>query len=227
MGSPISGTMAEVFLQHLEHIYIRPFIETKHILFYTPYIDDILIIYDTESTNHDYLTQYTNTMHANLQFNPTLESNGCINFLKLTIIRRNTHIKIDIYRKPTTADTTIHFTSIHPNEHKLAAYRYHIERMLTLPLKTVQQKREWSTILHIAQQNGFPPTVIHKLRHQIEHKTKHPTLHDSKNKKWAAFTYISLQICRVTNIFRNANIRIAYKCRNTIANLIKPPRDHQ
>ena len=75
----ISGTIAEVFLQHLEHIYIRPHKETKSILFYTRYIDDILIIYDTESTNHDYLTQYTNTMHTNLQFNPTLESNSYIN----------------------------------------------------------------------------------------------------------------------------------------------------
>jgi len=63
--------------------------------------------------------------------------------------------------------------------------------MLNLPLKTVQQKREWAIILHIAQQNGFPPKVIHKLRHQMEHKTKHITPHDSKNKKWATFTYIS------------------------------------
>jgi len=116
-------------------------------------------------------------MYTNLQFNPTLESNGYINFLDLTIIRRNTHTEIDIYQKPTTTDTTIHFTSIHTNEHKLAAYRYNIERMLNLPFKTVQQKREWSTILHITQQNGFPPTVIHKLRHQIEHKAKHTTPH--------------------------------------------------
>jgi len=165
-------------------------------------------------------------MHTNLQFNPTLESNGHINFLDLTIIRRSIHLEIDIYRKPTTTDTTIHFTTIHSNEHKLAAYRHHIERMLNLPLKTVKQKREWSTILHIAQQNGFPPTVIRKLRHQIKHKTKHTTPHDSKNKKWATFTYFSPQICKVTKIFRNANIRIAYKCRNTIANLIKPSRDH-
>jgi len=177
MGSPISGTVAEIFLQHLEHIYSRPLIETKRILLYTHYIDDILIIYYTEATNHDYLTQYTNTMHTNLQFNPTLESNGYINFLDLTIIRRNIHTEIGIYRKPTTTDTTIHFTSTHPNEHKLAAYRYNIERILNLPLKTVQQKREWATILHIAQQNGFPPTVIHKLRHQIEHKKKHTPHH--------------------------------------------------
>ena len=57
MGSPISGTMAEVCLQHLEHIHIRPLLEDKCILLYTRYVDDILIIYDTESTSHDYLTQ--------------------------------------------------------------------------------------------------------------------------------------------------------------------------
>jgi len=116
MGSPISGTIAELFLQHLKQIYIKPLMDTKHILFYTRYIDDILIIYDTEATDHDYLTQYTNTIHSNLQFNPTLESDGHINFLDLTIKRRNTHIETDIYRKPTTTHTTIHFTSTHPTE---------------------------------------------------------------------------------------------------------------
>ena len=121
-------------------------------------------------------------MHTNLQFNPTLESNGYINFLDLTNIRSSMHIETDIYRKSTTTDTTIHFISIHPNEHKLLAYRYHIERMLNLPLKTTQQKRERSTILHIAQQNVFPPTVIHKLRHLIEHKTKRATPRDRKTR---------------------------------------------
>jgi len=160
MGSPIPVTIAEIFLQHLEHIHIRPLIDPKQILFYTHYINDILIIYDTESTNQDNLTRYTNSMHTDLQFNPTQESNGCINFLDLTIIRRTSHLETDIYRKPTAPDTTIHFTSIHPNEHKLAACRYYIERMLNLPLSAQHQKREWSTVLHIAQQNYFPPTII-------------------------------------------------------------------
>jgi len=91
MGSPISGTIAEVFLQHLEHIHIRPLLQDKRILLYTRYVDDILIIYDTETTSHDFLTQHTNTMHSNLQFTPKLESSGHINFLDLTIVRRNTH----------------------------------------------------------------------------------------------------------------------------------------
>ena len=206
MCSPISGTIAELFLQHLEQIYIKPLIETKHILFYTRYIDDILIISDAEATNHDYLTQYTNTIHSNLQFKPTVESDGYINFLNLTNTKRNTHIEIDIYRKPTTTDTTIHFTSTHPIEHKLAAYRYHITRMLSLPLKATQQQREWETILHIAQQNDFPPTMIHKLRHHTEHKTKHTSPQYRKNMKWAPshtfpHKYTRSRTCSETQIY--------------------------
>jgi hypothetical protein len=181
---------------------------------------------DTETTDHEYLTQYTNTMHANLQFNPTPESSGCINFLSLTINRNSMHLEIDIYRKPTTTDTTIHFTSNHPNEHKLAAYRHHIERMLLLPLKTTQREREWLKILHIAPQNGFPRTITHKLGHQIEHKLTHTTPPDNKNRKWATFMYISPQIQKVTNIFRNTNFRVAFKSHNTLGYLIKPPKDH-
>ena len=149
----------EIFLQHVEHFHIRPLLESKQILFYACYIDNIIIIYDTESTYQDTLVQYTNSMHDNLQFNPTQESNDCINFLDLTIITRISHLETDIYQKPTT-DTTIHFLPNHPNEHKLAAYRYYIERMLNLPLNTEHQKREWLTILCIAQPNGFPPTTI-------------------------------------------------------------------
>ena len=37
---------------------------------------------------------------------------------------------------------------------------------------------------------------------------------------------LSIALDDVMVTFRNANIRIVYKCRNTIANPIKPPRDH-
>ena len=126
--------------------YVGLCVELLSILF----LGVILIIYDTDNTNPDKLTQHANAMHENLQFNPTQESNGCINFLDLRIIRKTSHLEIDIYRKPTTTDTTIHFISIHPNEHKLAAYRYYIERMLNPPLSSERQEIEWTIILHIA-----------------------------------------------------------------------------
>ena len=41
MGSPVSGTMAEIFLQHLEETIIKQLIDTKTLSFYTRYVDDI------------------------------------------------------------------------------------------------------------------------------------------------------------------------------------------
>ena len=68
MGSPISGTMAEIFLQHLEHTHVKHLIESNILSFYTRYVDDILIIYDsTLTTSHN-----TPAQSAGLNLNPTL-----------------------------------------------------------------------------------------------------------------------------------------------------------
>ena len=43
MGSPISSTIAEIYLQYLENVYIKHWLDSKEILFYKRYVDDILI----------------------------------------------------------------------------------------------------------------------------------------------------------------------------------------
>jgi hypothetical protein len=123
MGSPVSGNSAEKFLQHLEQSHVKSLLDSKHITFYAQYVDDILIIYKTSRTNLDAITQYAGSIHHSLQFNPTLESYDRINFLDLSIIRKTPKLEIDIFRNPTTTNTTIHYLSNHPTEHKLAAYR--------------------------------------------------------------------------------------------------------
>ena len=56
-----------------------------------------------------------------------MKKKNSIDFLDLSITRAHNKLTIDIYRKPTTTNTTINFMSNHPLEHKMAAYRYHIE----------------------------------------------------------------------------------------------------
>ena len=51
MGSPLSGTMAEIFLQHLEDSHIKPLLDSKCIKFYSRYLDDIMLNYDATRTN--------------------------------------------------------------------------------------------------------------------------------------------------------------------------------
>jgi hypothetical protein len=46
MGSPLSGLVAELFLQYFELHTVKHSLETKSVIFYTRYVDDILIVYD-------------------------------------------------------------------------------------------------------------------------------------------------------------------------------------
>jgi hypothetical protein len=115
--------------------------EIKSVFVYKRYVDDILIIYDQEKTNHQQIIQTANNIHPNLSFKHELEDNGNIVFLDLTLHRNETNITIDIYRKPTTTSTVIHSNSNHSQEHKEAVFRFLLNRLHNLPL-TEQQKQK-------------------------------------------------------------------------------------
>jgi hypothetical protein len=183
MCSPISGTIVEIFLQHLEHIHIRPLIVSKQILFYTRYIDNILISYDIESTSQDNLTQLTNSIHTDLQFNVTRYSNGYIKFLDLTIIRKTSHLETYIHRKITATDTTIHFTCANCNEHKLAVYRHYTERLLNQPLYAARQKNRMFNSSSHSPAKRFHTYNSTNLRHRIKHKKAHHNTHKHEQKQ--------------------------------------------
>ena len=42
------------------------------------------------------------------------------------------------------------------------------------------------------------------------------------NTEWATFTFIVPHICKITNLFKHTNVKIAFRCSNTIAQLTKP-----
>jgi hypothetical protein len=76
MGFPISNTIAEIFLQHIENTHLKQLLDTKSIIFYTRYVDDIPMIYDTQCVNSNIIHEYMNQVHPNLQLNPTREDNN-------------------------------------------------------------------------------------------------------------------------------------------------------
>ena len=71
VGSTISNTMAEIFLQNLEHMYMKQLPDTNTIIFYTWYVDDILIIYNTTHNTPEIINDQINRIHPNLHFTPT------------------------------------------------------------------------------------------------------------------------------------------------------------
>ena len=123
MGSPVSSKIAEIYLQYIEQIYIKHWLESKEITYYRRYIDDILIIYNINNINEQKISHYINNIDKNLQFKSTNEENNTISYLDLLIYRNNNNLDLSIYRKPTSTDTCIHYLSNHPHEHKTAAFR--------------------------------------------------------------------------------------------------------
>jgi hypothetical protein len=99
MGSPNPRTIAEIFLQHYEDIHlIKQLLDMKNIIFYTHYVDDILVIYDTKRIHPNLINTYINKIHTDIKLNPIQENNGCISFLDVFIIRKPSNLETDIRR---------------------------------------------------------------------------------------------------------------------------------
>jgi len=220
MGSLISSLVAEIFLQHYKDIHIKQLLDTKNIALYTRYVDAILIIYDITKIQPQTINKHINQIPDNIKLNPTQETHNSINFFDLKITRNQTSLEIDIYRKPTTTDMTINFHSNHPIEHKMAAFRFHISRMHCLPLDSEKKQKDRETIQTIAKNNNFPQNLLLKLKRQIQHKTSHTQTR--RNDKKLRTTYHSPKIRKITNLFKNTNIVIAFRTTTTLRQLTKP-----
>ena len=130
--------------------------------------------------------------------------------------------EVVIYGKPTCTDPTINFLSNHSIEQKMAAIRFHITQMHSLTLDPDKKQKEWKTIKSIAKNINFPQGLLQKLNHQIQSKANH--IHNEKKHKiWTMFTYHSPKIRRITNLFKNSDIGIAFKATTTLQQLLSPP----
>ena len=81
MGSPISSTIAEMYLQHLENIYLKHWLDSKEIMFYKRYVDNILIMFDQRKIDEHIILHKINRADRNLQFKISTETNYVLTYL--------------------------------------------------------------------------------------------------------------------------------------------------
>jgi hypothetical protein len=105
-----------------------------------------------------------NNTDKHLKFKISQEINKTINYLDLSVNRTANNIELNIYRKHTYMDVTVHFTSNHPYDQKLAAFIFYINRLTKMPIMKQVKKQEWNKINTMAQNNGIPKHIIHGLR---------------------------------------------------------------
>ena len=102
-----------------------------------------------------------------------------------------------------------------------------IERMLRLRLNRTRQLREWKTILHIATSNNFPTTPLQKLKQQIQHKITMPSpTKNTENNTNGPPLPSPHHTYEKSQTYLHTNVKISYKCSNTVAQLTKPTASH-
>jgi hypothetical protein len=156
MRAPTSVILAEIYVQYIEHTYICNILHKHNISIYHRYVDHILIIYETSKTNITNTLNELSNIKKNINFTIEHENNN-INVLDITINRENYMLNYKICRKP-----TIHNTSCHPHEHKIASFNYLYNRVNTYPLTQNNIRHETNTIKEIAHENGYKDLTIHE-----------------------------------------------------------------
>jgi hypothetical protein len=142
MGAPTSATLAETFIQHLEHAVIYKIIKKHQIIDYYRNTDDILIIYNEHHTNSDNTLEELNSICPKIKFTIEKEIQNKINYLYLINTKEDNKLTFAIYKKPITTDSIIHNNLCHPNDHKKSAINYLINDMNTYTLMHTNKDQE-------------------------------------------------------------------------------------
>ena len=81
-----------------------------------------------------------------------------------------------------------------------------------------------SVVLQIAKNKGRSPQVILQMNSNFVHKIYHDkqTVRTERTEKWITLTLHSPLVRKVTNLFEQTTLQIAFKTANTLFDMLKP-----
>uniref|UniRef100_A0A8D8TF38 Reverse transcriptase domain-containing protein n=2 Tax=Cacopsylla melanoneura TaxID=428564 RepID=A0A8D8TF38_9HEMI len=178
MGSPMSPLLAEIYVDNFEQKVFRTDVISL-VLKYYRYVDDILLLFMGDLSQVDFLMSFINSVDKKLQFKVEVGENS-INFLDTTISIQGNKIEWEIYRKTSYTDAIIPFNSVSPDAHKRAFFVFAIDRLINLEPKNPQI--ELNTIVKIATNNGYPPSMVFNIMKKRQKIAMNKMLYKTKGK---------------------------------------------
>ena len=232
MGSPLSGLLANIYVEHIEDKILN-LPEAKNVIMWKRYVDDILIIWTGTLQELKNFHDSINTIDHKIKFTIETEENNKINFLDLTLNKSNNgQITYNIYRKPTNAECIIPYDSHHSTQNKFAALHSMINRAYTLPLSDQTRHTEIEKIRNIAQTHNFPEKTINKIINKIKNKTMIQSLGygtnttiDNNNITFRKFTYAGQINEKISKTLKKYNIHPIHKTNNSISDILHNYKD--
>ena len=225
MGAPTSSIISEIFLQEVDETITKIIKKYDTSGTYYRYVDDAIYISQNNGINTQQIINEINNIHNKLKFTIEEEHDNKLNYLDVTISKSNNKFTYSIYRKPTQTDLIIPNKSIHPYQHKMAAFYSMLHRMLKIPMNSIEQNKERNIIKQLAKANGYHNKTIDKIENKIRQKLNIKDNANINNNnpteyKYTTITYYGHISNKIAKLFKNTNIKIAYKTDNKIINKI-------
>ena len=155
-------------------------------------------------------------MYDSIKFTIERESDQKLPFLDMMLTRKTNTIEISVYRKPTSTDRYIPFTSSTSYQHKMAAFNSMTYRLCRLPLNARIFKEEVETIKRIANINGYKSSKIEELvrKHSKNMKRRNlTTLEKEKTQsefKLCKFSYLPNFSYKISKVMRKVNVQCVF-----------------
>lgn len=223
MGNPLSPILAEIFMNNLEEI-ISNSPMFKNCLYWYRYVDDILVCYTGTDRQLKIFLEYINKLHKNIKFTIEMEQNKSICFLDLKINNILGKHEFEIFRKNSYTDITIHANSMHPFQHKMAAYNSFVHRLINTPMSEQNFNKELNIIKQISINNGYNPNMIDTILTKKQFKKAislvYPENHNKRN-TYRTISYMGKLSNKVMKHYKKHNINIAFRTTNTLGKFIK------
>lgn len=157
MGSPISGTVADIYLQKLEKSIIP---KCPKIIFWKRYVDDVFAIIEGDENDAEEIKQLLNSYHHQIQFTMEKECNNEIPFLDI-LIKRMPDGHIEVYRKTTHTDRYLNYNSFHHKSQKISVVDALTFRAFKI-CSPIHLEDELNHIKTVLMQNNYPINFINQ-----------------------------------------------------------------
>lgn len=184
MGSPISPLIANIIMSDLIKTQQPKF--TMQPSFMYVYVDDTLAAIHTSYLNE--ALKILNEYNDNIQFTMEIEENGAINFLDMTVYRRENKIITNWYKKSYASDRLLNYFSAHKHTMIMNVARAHIRTILNLSDGEFFHENR-RTLTERFRMNNFPEIEIIRLMQE-----NYTLMKPIENTKKRSVTYGSLPL---------------------------------
>ena len=179
MGSPLGPVLANIFMVHLETTLVPEL--RRYMPLWLRYVDDTFSFIEEEKV--DEVLSVLNRFHTNIKFTHELESNKCISFLDVKVIKNDSgFLSREVFRKETDTNIYLHWKSFAPNIWKIGTLKGLFRRAFIVCSHEEYRKKEINHLKFVFTKiNKYPMHIVEKTLKEVQEKIQASTTIQNNN----------------------------------------------